>query len=152
MCRRMSVTYPFSICSPCIVLIIFMQFGGFVPLTTLKHHFNVSNSYVVYKLRLILFPWRHKPWTRRIRRADQGYSQNQGGSPGVQGAQSGGEWMPPREDVNSPDLYIPCTQQPHLLSPPLIRVATSNGLSNLYPPFRSPLRPLSSMDPQYLRC
>ncbi|KIM75121.1 hypothetical protein PILCRDRAFT_827537 [Piloderma croceum F 1598] len=83
------------------------NFGGFVPLTTLKHHFNVSNSYVVYKLRLILFPWRHKPWTRRIRRSDRGYGQDQGGSSGAQGVQGAGEWMPPRDDINSPDLYIP---------------------------------------------
>jgi len=82
------------------------NFGGFIPYSTLKHHFNVSNSYVVHKLRLILFPWRHKPWTRRVRRTDQGYGQGQGGSGQV--AQGGaGEWMPPREDVNSPDLYIP---------------------------------------------
>lgn len=74
-----------------------------MPYTTLKHHFNVSNSYVVNKLRLVLFPWRHKPWTRRVRQADQGYGQ--GPNAPVQAA--AGEWMPPREDVNSPDLYIP---------------------------------------------
>lgn len=75
-----------------------------MPSTTLKHHFNVSNSYVVNKLRLIVFPWRHKPWTRRIHRPDQG-GYGQQGAP-VQAAV--GEWMPPREDINSPDLYIPC--------------------------------------------
>ena len=78
------------------------QFGGFMPYGTLKHHFNVSNSYVVYKLRLVLFPWRHKPWTRRVHRPDQGYSQ---GPPPPHAA--AGEWMPPRDDINSPDLYIP---------------------------------------------
>lgn len=43
------------------------------------------------KLKLILFPWSHKPWVRRVRRSDNGQS----------------EWQPPRDDINSPDLYIP---------------------------------------------
>jgi hypothetical protein len=43
------------------------------------------------KLKLILFPWTHKPWVRKIRRTENGQS----------------EWQPPREDINSPDLYIP---------------------------------------------
>ena len=68
-----------------------LQLGGFIPISMLKHHFNVSNSYVVNKLRLLLFPWRHKPWSRRVRRLENGQS----------------EWSPPREDINSPDLYIP---------------------------------------------
>ncbi|EGN97141.1 hypothetical protein SERLA73DRAFT_183760 [Serpula lacrymans var. lacrymans S7.3] len=67
------------------------NFGGMVPFTMLKHHFNVSNSYVIRKLQLVIFPWRHKPWPRKIRRAENGHS----------------EWQPPREDINSPDLYIP---------------------------------------------
>ncbi|KAG1822833.1 uncharacterized protein BJ212DRAFT_830746 [Suillus subaureus] len=46
------------------------QFAGVIPVTVLKHHFNVSNSYVIYKLRLIIFPWHHKPWARKIRRRD----------------------------------------------------------------------------------
>jgi len=56
-----------------------------------KRHFNVSNSYVMRKLKVVLFPWMHKPWGRKIRRSDQGQS----------------EWQSPREDLNSPDLYIP---------------------------------------------
>ncbi|TBU44630.1 YIF1-domain-containing protein [Dichomitus squalens] len=65
--------------------------GGFIPISMLKHHFNVSNSYVIHKIRLLLFPWRHKPWSRRVLRLENGQS----------------EWSPPREDINSPDLYIP---------------------------------------------
>ncbi|ETW75373.1 hypothetical protein HETIRDRAFT_67728 [Heterobasidion irregulare TC 32-1] len=65
--------------------------GGMIPVTHLKHHFNVSNSYVIRKLRLVLFPWRHRPWTRRMWRSEQGHS----------------EFQPPRDDINSPDLYIP---------------------------------------------
>jgi hypothetical protein len=72
------------------------QFGAFVPgLSALKHHFNVSNSYVIRKLQLVVFPWKHRSWTRKIlRAADAGQS-------GV------AAWVPPREDINSPDLYIP---------------------------------------------
>ncbi|KAI0045930.1 hypothetical protein FA95DRAFT_75407 [Auriscalpium vulgare] len=43
------------------------------------------------KLRLVLWPWRHRPWTRKMRRSEQGV----------------GEFQPPREDINAPDLYIP---------------------------------------------
>ncbi|EPQ51618.1 hypothetical protein GLOTRDRAFT_132987 [Gloeophyllum trabeum ATCC 11539] len=65
--------------------------GGFIPLSALKQQFNVSNHYVMHKLRILVFPWRHGPWTRKVRRSEQGTT----------------EWQPPREDVNSPDLYIP---------------------------------------------
>ncbi|KAF6743844.1 hypothetical protein DFP72DRAFT_748716, partial [Ephemerocybe angulata] len=51
-------------------------------------HFNVSNSYVLHKLRRVLLPWLHKPWARRTKRTEQGLH----------------EWQPPRDDVNSPDL------------------------------------------------
>ena len=59
----------------------------------MKHHFKVSNSYVVKKLALVLFPWRHKPWARKTYRTESGQA----------------EWLPPRDDINSPDLYIPRT-------------------------------------------
>ncbi|KAG6876811.1 hypothetical protein C0993_000277 [Termitomyces sp. T159_Od127] len=61
---------------------------------SVKHHFNVSNSYVINKLRLVLFPWFQKPaaWRRRIRRSE---------------ARQTAEWASPRDDINSPDLYIP---------------------------------------------
>jgi len=53
----------------------------------------VTNSYVVNKLFLVLFPWRHKPWSRK---------QTAGGPSGQE------LWyLPPREDINSPDMYIP---------------------------------------------
>ncbi|KAF8623762.1 hypothetical protein AX15_006204 [Amanita polypyramis BW_CC] len=65
--------------------------GTMFPGTHIKHHFNVSNSYVMKKIQLLLFPWRHKPWSRRVRRSDAGQS----------------EWQPPRDDINCPDLYIP---------------------------------------------
>ncbi|KAM0790974.1 hypothetical protein ACM66B_004276 [Microbotryomycetes sp. NB124-2] len=64
-----------------------------VPLAHLKHSFNVSNGYVLTKLRLVLFPWRHRPWSRSLRRSETG---------GVQQS-----YKPPRDDINCPDLYIP---------------------------------------------
>jgi hypothetical protein len=67
--------------------------GLHLPMTLLKHQFNVSNSYVLRKVRLVLFPWRHRPWTRKFLRSETN-------------GQSGG-WEPPRDDINSPDLYIP---------------------------------------------
>ena len=79
----------------------FFQLGGLVPVNHLKHHFNVSNSYVIRKLRLVVFPWRHKPWTRKLRRSETGIS----------------EFQPPRDDLNAPDLYIPGTLLRFVASP-----------------------------------
>ncbi|KAH7065023.1 ER to Golgi transport protein Yif1 [Macrophomina phaseolina] len=62
------------------------NFNRYMNVSALKHYFNVSNSYVVNKLYLVLFPWRHRPWVR----------QNQDGF-----------FAPPRDDINSPDMYIP---------------------------------------------
>jgi hypothetical protein len=61
-------------------------------LTLIKISFSVTNTYVLKKLRLVLFPWRHKPWARQVRRSGEG---------GVDG------WQAPRDDINAPDLYIP---------------------------------------------
>ncbi|KAJ6547323.1 YIF1-domain-containing protein [Mycena capillaripes] len=65
--------------------------GGVLPTARVKPHFNVSNSYVMRKLRIVLFPWMHKHWGRNSHRTDAGQT----------------EYLAPREDVNSPDLYIP---------------------------------------------
>ncbi|GAA5826729.1 hypothetical protein JCM11251_002870 [Rhodosporidiobolus azoricus] len=64
-----------------------------LPVAHLKHSFNVSNSYVVRKLKLVLWPWPHKPWSRSVVRNE---------STGVAEG-----WKPPRDDINCPDLYIP---------------------------------------------
>lgn len=61
--------------------------------SALKHYFNVSNRYVLSKLLIVLFPWRHRPWSRQQVRSNDG--------------QNAIEFLPPREDVNSPDMYIP---------------------------------------------
>lgn len=65
----------------------------FINTRSLKPYFNVSTSYVMRKLQLLLFPWRHKPWSRQVRRNE------------VSAAMEG--YKPPREDINAPDLYIP---------------------------------------------
>lgn len=102
------------------------NFNRFLPVPLLKHYFNVSNSYVLHKLRLVLFPWRHRPWSRAHRHPGGGRAggvtpggrssmDDAGGAyAGMADPQSmnGGSkfsegFAPPREDVNSPDLYIP---------------------------------------------
>lgn len=83
--------------SYCVLSKIACQIGRYVNVSALKHYFNVSNSYVVNKLFLVLFPWRHKPWSRKQ-------------AVGANGQE--GWYLPPREDVNSPDMYIPGTASP----------------------------------------
>ncbi|WRT70708.1 uncharacterized protein IL334_007706 [Kwoniella shivajii] len=69
------------------------NFTRYLPLHLIKVSFSVTNSYVLNKLRLVLFPWRHKPWSRQVRRSTEN------------GAMEG--WQAPRDDINAPDLYIP---------------------------------------------
>ncbi|KAH3663649.1 hypothetical protein OGAPHI_005050 [Ogataea philodendri] len=69
------------------------NFGQLVSNQDVKYYFKVSNSYVLQKLLLILFPYRNKTWTRQTRSSD--VSQN------VE------LYATPIEDVNAPDLYIP---------------------------------------------
>ncbi|KAJ9145259.1 Er to golgi transport protein yif1 [Coniochaeta hoffmannii] len=64
----------------------------YVNVSALKHYFNVTNSYVVNKLFLVVFPWRHKPWSRKQTVGPNGQE---------------GWYLPPRDDINSPDMYIP---------------------------------------------
>lgn len=61
-------------------------------MTAFKHYFDVTNGYVVNKLYLVLFPWRHKPWSRKQAVGPNGQE---------------GWYLPPRDDINSPDMYIP---------------------------------------------
>ncbi|KAI9252550.1 YIF1-domain-containing protein [Helicostylum pulchrum] len=68
------------------------NFNRWVDIPALRHYFNVSNSYVMSKIRLLLFPWRNSSWNRLIMRSETGQMEG---------------FKPPREDVNSPDLYIP---------------------------------------------
>ncbi|ELR13596.1 Yip1 domain containing protein [Acanthamoeba castellanii str. Neff] len=59
--------------------------------TNLKYYFNINNSYVPNKLKVILCPILHKSWTRRITQTPDGKEQ----------------YLPPKDDLNAPDLYIP---------------------------------------------
>ena len=74
------------------------QINRYVSLHALKHYFNVSTPYVLRKLLLVLFPWRHKPWSR---------SQRPSSSPQSTPNQYQYYFLPPRDDLNSPDMYIP---------------------------------------------
>ncbi|CAB08782.1 Protein transport protein yif1 [Schizosaccharomyces pombe] len=69
------------------------NFGKWLSTTRLHHYFTVTNSYVVAKLLLIIFPWRRRSWARKLRRSE------------INGSAEG--YCPPAEDLNSPDMYIP---------------------------------------------
>ncbi|KAM0453886.1 hypothetical protein ACHAPV_007523 [Trichoderma viride] len=66
--------------------------GRYVNVSALKYYFNVSNFYVINKLFIVLFPWRHKPWSRKQVAGANGQDLR---------------YLPPRDDINSPDMYIP---------------------------------------------
>lgn len=80
------------------------QFNRYVSIPALKHYFNVSNSYVLNKLILVLFPWRHKPWSRQQARMA---STTPGPNGQIIQQQYSSMFLPPRDDLNSPDMYIP---------------------------------------------
>lgn len=71
-----------------------MQMDRIVPMARLRRLFDVTTSYVVHKLLLLLFPLRRHDWTRRTVLSD-----------------AGDAYVPstPRNDINAPDLYIPST-------------------------------------------
>ena len=102
-----------------LTLDILIQFGRFMTIAPLKYYFNVNNSYVMNKMRLLVCPFFHKvcvkylsdslniihlssilfnkiqlkliqQWKRRIIRVGEVDS-----------------YAFPREDINAPDLYIP---------------------------------------------
>lgn len=64
-----------------------------------KYYFAVNNRYVRLKLALLLRPWGQRTWVRQ-RAVDPGQFAA-GGTDGVS------SYLPPRDDVNAPDLYIP---------------------------------------------
>ena len=76
-----------------------LQLNRYVSIPALKHYFNVTTPYVLRKIFLVLFPWRHKPWTRQQRPSTAGGGQDQ--------SSYSYYFLPPREDLNSPDMYIP---------------------------------------------
>ncbi|KYQ94350.1 hypothetical protein DLAC_04646 [Tieghemostelium lacteum] len=66
------------------------NFGKYISFSTLKSYFNVNTSYVFNKIKLVVFPFAQKAWKRRIHRHGDVDS-----------------YLPPRDDINAPDLYIP---------------------------------------------
>lgn len=71
------------------------QISGY--LSSLKPFFAVTNGYVVQKLYILLNPWRHHPWSRQTTaRASAAHP----GSSEIM-------FLPPREDINAPDMYLP---------------------------------------------
>ncbi|KAF9891341.1 hypothetical protein FE257_004196 [Aspergillus nanangensis] len=76
----------------------------YVSIPALKHYFNVSNSYVLNKVLLVLFPWRHKPWARNQARLTTSSADPSGQ---ITQQQYSSMFLPPRDDLNSPDMYIP---------------------------------------------
>lgn len=66
--------------------------GKYMDAGAFSYYFQVSNFYVFRKLLLVMFPWRHKPWSRQIVRSDSTGQDT---------------YATPREDLNAPDMYIP---------------------------------------------
>jgi protein transport protein YIF1 len=64
-----------------------------------KHYFTVNHSYVLRKLALLVMPFQRRSWSRRA-----GVDQRQFER---QGSEDATAYLPPRDDVNAPDLYIP---------------------------------------------
>lgn len=90
-----------------------------LPLPIVKSLFNVSTAYVGAKLRLICFPWTHKRWMR---------VRNETIAP--DGAPITAGYLSPRQDVNSPDLYIPFMS----VVTYIILAATYAGIHNRFHP------------------
>jgi hypothetical protein len=69
------------------------EFQKYVPTGAFKYYFKVSNTYVLSKLLLILFPFKNKNWTRSYRKSEN--------DSGVEA------FAFPLDDTNAPDFYIP---------------------------------------------
>ncbi len=86
-----------------------------MPKHQLKAYFNVTNLYVLQKLMLLSFPFRHKSWQRLT---SQQYTDGQ----------TVETFAPPRDDINAPDLYIPGILRFNRFS---LTIIFSNGIDNL---------------------
>jgi hypothetical protein len=88
--------------------VVEQQFAKLAPVTwfsPLRYYFNVSNSYVLSKLKVVLCPFLHKEWKRKDHAEALAEQQGQGQPVATPLAS---QPAPPRLDVNAPDLYIPC--------------------------------------------
>ncbi|GBG26967.1 Protein YIF1B [Hondaea fermentalgiana] len=66
---------------------------------SLRYYFHVDNRYVIRKLGLLIFPWRHRQWAR-IRFNDESMNNDPSAPRTI-------DFAPPIGDVNAPDLYLP---------------------------------------------
>ena len=73
---------------------------SFLSLDSLKIYFDVTNSYVLHKLKIILFPFLLK---------EDDWKRGQNGEQGAFGTTDEAEEdrFTPRNDLQAPDLYIP---------------------------------------------
>lgn len=71
------------------------EFQKYVPTGAFKYYFKVSNTYVMRKLLLILFPFRNKNWMRSYRRSEG------------EATSSAEAYAFPYDDTNAPDFYLP---------------------------------------------
>eukprot|EP00770_Monocercomonoides_exilis_P001594 MONOS_1584.1-p1 / transcript=MONOS_1584.1 / gene=MONOS_1584 / organism=Monocercomonoides_exilis_PA203 / gene_product=Similar to Protein transport protein yif1 / transcript_product=Similar to Protein transport protein yif1 / location=Mono_scaffold00028:120572-121925(+) / protein_length=328 / sequence_SO=supercontig / SO=protein_coding / is_pseudo=false len=69
----------------------------------LRPYFAVNNTFVINKLKILSFPFLKKDWSRKKVHVDG----NPYGSPAS--ANDNTIYSHPRDDINSPDLYIPLT-------------------------------------------
>ena len=60
----------------------------FLAVSHLKTYFAVDTNYVLKKLAIVLFPFTHRNWSCQYQQTEP---------------------LPPRQEINSPDLYIPGT-------------------------------------------
>ncbi|ODQ80350.1 hypothetical protein BABINDRAFT_22519, partial [Babjeviella inositovora NRRL Y-12698] len=70
------------------------NFNLYIARSHLESYFKISTNYVLRKIFLVLFPYRHKSWSRAVETS----SSND---------QSTAAFAPPLTDTNAPDLYIP---------------------------------------------
>jgi len=64
----------------------------YISIADLRYYFNVNNSYVINKLKILLCPYIHSNYPRQsVPKPDTGEIVP----------------LPPRDDINAPDLYIP---------------------------------------------
>ena len=60
----------------------------FLAVSHIKTYFAVDTNYVLKKLAILLFPFTHRNWSSQYQQTEP---------------------LPPRQEINSPDLYIPGT-------------------------------------------
>ena len=84
---------------------------AFLNLHRLKYYFHVNNRYVLHKLYILTLPFLHKSWKRHTSDGMGAESSDPNAGAALYSSPSPSStsaYRPPSEDVNAPDLYIPC--------------------------------------------